>query len=58
MSSIAGILPTFAAIIKIIADKLREENERPVNGALAVFAVARFSSDASANRPQQERRKM
>jgi hypothetical protein len=36
MSPIAGISPLFAAIIKIIAAKLIEENERPVNGTVTV----------------------
>src|SRR5437879_1685094 len=50
-----------AAINKIIAAKLMEEDERPVNGALAqLFADAQSfeRSDSGANRSQQERRKM
>jgi hypothetical protein len=31
-----------AAIIKIIAAKLMEEDERPVNGTRQAFAAARF----------------
>ena len=55
MSPIAGILPAASAIVKIIAAKLIEENERPVNGALT---GPRRGSDPGANRAQQERRKM
>src|SRR6187397_58841 len=55
MSPIASVLPACAAIIKIIAAKLNQENERGVNGARA---GPRGRSDPGANRPQQERRKM
>jgi hypothetical protein len=51
-------------MIKIIAARLTEENEGPVNGFSPVFATQVVAtpeferSDAGANGPQQERRKM
>jgi hypothetical protein len=53
--------PITAAIIKIIAAKLIQENEGPVNGS-AAFRSCEIATieclDSGANRPQQKRWKV